>query len=105
MVVEYQKLYDYITIKIYNKDDKTGVWYYADQVLERELQRERELSLMWLILHEHDWEVGYVDPWVTTETVDQNEWDKIVIDDDKVRLADKTGMFEVDSQDIYSFIT
>ena len=66
------------------------------EILERELERQNELSFLWLVLHEHNWGIGYIDPYVDP-TSD--------LEDDKIPLADKVGMFEIDSQDIYSFLT
>lgn len=66
------------------------------EVLEREVQRQNELSLMYLVLHEHGWNVGFVDPTVIPDSD---------IEDDTIALADKTGYFDIDSQDIYSFLT
>jgi hypothetical protein len=51
---------------------------------------------MYLILHEHGWTVGYVDPTVVPDSD---------IEDDRIPLANKVGYFEKDSQDIYSFLT
>ena len=81
------------------EEAKQGVTYpdYTGlEILEMELKREHELSLMWLILHEHGWNVGYVDPYIDSASS---------VPGDNVRLADKSDTFEVDSQDIYSFLT
>jgi hypothetical protein len=81
------------------QEKKEGVEYpdYTGlEILTMELQREKELSLLWLVLHEHGWKVGYVDPYFD----DQSD-----VADDTVRLADKVGFFDVDSQDSYSFLT
>jgi len=51
---------------------------------------------MYLILHEHGWTVGYVDPTVLPDSE---------IEDDRIPLANKVGYFDKDSQDIYSFLT
>lgn len=61
------------------------------QLVQYELERERQTSLLWLVLNEFGWTVGYVDPLVTEEA--------------PTPLADDRGMFDVDSQDVYSFLT
>ena len=61
------------------------------QVVEYELEREKHTSLLWLALNEFGWTVGYVDPLVTLDM--------------PTPLADDRGMFDVDSQDVYSFLT
>lgn len=71
--------------------DYTGI-----EILERELQREHELSLLWLILHEHGWNIGYVDTYVDENSDDQT---------DRIKLGERSGSFEIDSQDCYSFLT
>ena len=70
--------------------------YTGMEILQNELKREHELSLLWLILHEHGWNVGYVDPYCNPNAN---------LYDDSIQLADKVYTFEVDSQDCYSFIT
>ena len=73
------------------EEKKQGITYpdyTGTEILDMELKREHELSLMWLILHEHGWKVGYVDPYVMQYPV---------YPDDKIQLADKVGFFEVDS--------
>lgn len=77
-------------------DDPESEDYTGTEILETELDRQHELSLLWLILHEHGWEVGFVDPYVDLESD---------VEDDKIPLANKVGFFQVDSQDIYSFLT
>ena len=77
-------------------DDEESDDYTGTEILNLELQRQHELSLLWLILHEHGWNVGFVDPYVDLESE---------LEDDRVPLANKVGFFQVDSQDIYSFLT
>ena len=77
-------------------DDEESGDYTGTEILANELKRQHELSLLWLILHEHGWNVGFVDPYVDSQSE---------LDDDKIPLANKTGFFQVDSQDIYSFLT
>ena len=79
-----------------NPDDEESGDYTGAEILEMELQRQHQLSLLWLILHEHGWNVGYID----TYTDQQSE-----LEDDRIPLANKVGYFQVDSQDIYSFLT
>lgn len=76
--------------------DEESEEYTGTEILENELERQHELSLLWLILHEHGWNVGFVDPYVNLQSE---------LDDDKIPLANKVGFFQVDSQDIYSFLT
>lgn len=71
-------------------------YYTGMEILTTELHRQHELSFLWLVLHEHGWNVGFVDPYVDLESD---------IEDDRTPLANKVGFFEVDSQDIYSFLT
>ena len=77
-------------------DDEESGDYTGTEILANELKRQHELSLLWLILHEHGWNVGFVDPYVDLQSE---------LDDDRIPLANKTGFFQVDSQDIYSFLT
>lgn len=78
-------------------DTVTGEYSYTTttlspyQLVQYELERERQTSLLWLVLNEFGWTVGYVDPIVTEEAPSP--------------LADDRGMFDVDSQDVYSFLT
>ena len=82
--------------KVEPDNEESDERYTGTEILENELKREHELSLLWLILHEHGWNVGYVDPWFDANSE---------LEDDHIPLANKTGFFQVDSQDIYSFLT
>ena len=82
--------------KVEPDNEESDERYTGKEILENELKREHELSLLWLILHEHGWNVGYVDPWFDANSE---------LEDDHIPLANKTGFFQVDSQDIYSFLT
>ena len=82
-----EQMYDTITGK-YSYTTTTLSPY---QLVQYELERERHTSLLWLVLNEFGWTVGYVDPLVTEEAPSP--------------LADDRGMFDVDSQDVYSFLT
>lgn len=71
--------------------DNEGGTFTISQVLDRFLLNRKQLSFMWLVLNEYGWEVGYIDDYVDTDT--------------PKRLSDMVGKFEVDSQDVYSFLT
>ena len=66
----------------------TGTPYTGTEILQMELDRQRELSFLWLILHEHNWGIGYVDPYVDPSSE---------LDDDRTPLPDKVGRFEIGS--------
>ena len=70
--------------------------YTVKEILLNEVQREKDLSLMDLILRETGWHVGYVDPTIDLASD---------VEDDLIPLANRVGRFEVDSQDVYSFLT
>lgn len=76
--------------------NESGGNYTGTEILDLELQRQHELSFLWLVLHEHNWGIGYIDPYVDLSSE---------LEDDRIPLAQKVGRFEVDSQDIYSFLT
>lgn len=95
MLNVYKEMRNYIQITVdQSKDDDAN--YSIQEVIDRELERQNRLSFLWLVLHEHGWKVGYVDPYVDPEGATEA---------DRERLADRVGKFEVDSQDIYSFLT
>lgn len=77
-------------------DDEEVTYYTLQEVLELQLQRMKELSLLHLILEDTGWTPGYVDPWFDLNSDNEN---------DHVPLADQIGLFEVTSQDVYSFLT
>lgn len=92
------EILDYLTsldVDLSNPDDP-GKDYTVKEILLNELKREKELSLMDLILSETGWHVGFVDP-----TIDLSS----DVEDDYIPLANRVGRFEVDSQDVYSFLT
>lgn len=66
------------------------------EMLIRERERLHELSFLDLVLKETGWKVGYVDTYYN-ESSD--------IPEERLILADQVGYFQVDSQDVYSFIT
>ena len=76
--------------------NESGGDYTGTEILDLELARQHELSFLWLVLHEHNWNIGYVDPYVDLSSE---------LDDDRIPLAKKVGKFEIESQDIYSFLT
>ena len=95
--LQYPLLLKHMTLVVNQTDEEDdSTTYSLADVIQREIQRQKELSLMYLILHEHGWEVGYVDPTVVPDSD---------IEDDRIPLANKVGYFEKDSQDIYSFLT
>ena len=95
--LKYPLLIKHMTLVVDQTDpDDETIEYSLLEVLQREVQRQHELSLMYLILHEHGWSVGFVDPTVVPDSE---------IEDDRKPLWEKVGYFEVDSQDIYSFLT
>ena len=74
-------------------DEQTGTVY---EILNRERQRLSELSFLDLVLKETGWKVGFVDPVFDPNSEDESE---------REPLADRIGYFQVDTQDVYSFIT
>lgn len=78
-----------------NPTDEDPGNYTVKEMLEVELQREKELSLLDLILDETDWTVGFVDNSVVSDSDEE---------DDTIPLKDKVGSFEVQSSNIYNFL-
>lgn len=93
----FPEILKYADIIVDQKDaiDET-ITYTAQEVIDRELARQNELSFLYLVLHEHGWTVGYVDPTIKPGSDNPADLEK---------LADRIGTFEVDTQDIYSFLT
>ena len=87
----YPYILKYVDIILDDSSDEEGKPYTIAEILDRELEREHQLSLMWLLLYEHGWSVGYIDDYVS-------------IDSPK-KLCDMIGKFDVSSQDTYGFIT
>lgn len=78
-------------------DDEDQLSYYTiAEFLDIEIQRMKELSFLDLVLCEHGWKIGFVDPYSNS---------KSDIEDDQIPLAYKVGFFEIQTQDIYSFLT
>lgn len=65
------------------------------EMLQKELQRQKELSMMDAVLEDSDWNVGFVDGSVLSESDDE---------DDLKPLPDKVGRFEISSSNIYNFL-
>lgn len=87
----YPYILKYVDIVLDDSSDIEGEVYTITEILNRELEREHQLSLMWLLLDEHGWSVGYIDDYVSTES--------------PKKLDDMIGKFDVSTQDKYSFIT
>ena len=85
-----------LVIDLHNYNDPEAEDYTIAEFLDMEIQRMHELSFLWLVLHEHGWKVGYIDPYVDPYSD---------IDDDQIPLEYKVGYFEITTQDIYSFLT
>lgn len=94
----YPKLNDRIAINIDNQvkdeDGEVTATLTGAEILDLELQRQHELSLMWVLLHNHGWAVGYCDPYI----------DLSAPSDEQIPLANRVGKFEIDNQDTYSFL-
>ena len=98
-----KELIKYITVefnkKKYERDYETGKYdetneeYTAYELMEMEYQRIKELSLLDLVFScsgAPGWEIEYVDP----EPDEKNG----------IQLKNEVGSFEIDSQDVYSFL-
>lgn len=93
----YKELRKHLHITVeqaYDPDDPSSAWYSIQELIDIEIKREEELSLLTILLKEHGWNVGYVD---TTQ--------RLAANGEKYTLAQETGQFQVDTQDIYSFVT
>lgn len=93
IVKVFPEILKYISITIILDKGDESTEYSIANVLSLETDRMNKLSLMWLILNvsETPWKVGSIDNYIDTETGQ--------------RLADMVGKFDVDSQDVYSFLT
>lgn len=76
-----------------HQEERTGT---VKHILRRERQRLKDLSFLDLVLKETGWQVGYVDITYNPNSEDESE---------RERLADRVGYFQVDTQDVYSFLT
>ena len=93
------ELLNYITVvgidyKCY--DETHDGDYTLEEVLNLELQRQKDLSLLDIVANHYGWHIGFVDDSVVADSD---------VDDDRMPLSQKTGMFEVDSQNAYTFMT
>ena len=70
--------------------------YTLAEIMDLELQRQKDLSLLDIIANHYGWKVGFVDDYVMPNSD---------IDDDRIPLDQKTGMFQVDSENAYTFMT
>ena len=91
----YPELFSYVDLQI---DMTTGVDepLTIKETIERETLRQNQLSFLWLVLHEHGWSVGTVDTYVDPSSSNPA---------DREYLRNRIGRFEVDTQDVYSFLT
>lgn len=109
LLLSYPNLIGYINVNfdkhkyIYDGEDDRYVQsdeeYTAYELMELEYKRIKELSLLDLVLSVAgvpDWEIGVVDNSLYSEHADANGV--------PIRLCDEVGSFEVDSQDVYSFL-
>lgn len=93
----YPELYHYVHITVDRTDPfDDSITYTVQQVIDREAARQNELSFLYLVLHEHGWTVGTVDDYVDPSSTSAA---------DREYLKNRIGKFEIDSQDIYSFLT
>ena len=77
--------------------EKTDDEYTAYELMEREYRRIKELSLLDLVISDvPGWEIGEVDRNLYDEHADDNG--------NPILLQNEVGCFEVDSQDVYSFL-
>ena len=101
ILISYPNLIKYIKLDIddnkYIQDEdgryvESGEQYTPYQLMEREYKRIKDLSLLDLVISDlPGWEIGYVDTSLYKEH-------------DNKLLANEVGSFEVDSQDVYSFL-
>lgn len=97
VIGDYPVLLKYIDIIVDQKDAfDESITYTIQEIIDRETARQNQLSFLYLVLHEHGWDVGYVDTY-TDPTSEQTA--------DRELLKDRIGKFSVDNQDIYSFLT
>lgn len=75
--------------------EETGNTLTIPEMLQLELKRQKDLSMMDIVLEETDWSVGFVDDSVLSESDDE---------DDLVQLKDKVGCFEIGSSNVYNFL-
>lgn len=93
------ELLDYITATNINYecyDETHDGDYTLEEIINLELQRQKDLSLLDVVANHYGWRVGFVDDSVVADSD---------VDDDRTPLSQKTGKFEVDSQNAYTFMT
>lgn len=106
LAVLYPQLISYLTLEFdmyeYEFDDefryiKTENTLSAYELMKMETQRIKDLSLLDLVISDiPGWEIGEVDRNLYAEHVDINGV--------QIPLQDEVGRFEVDAQDVYSFL-
>lgn len=97
LCAKYPVLRKYVHLVIDQTDPfDESITYTIQEVIDRELQRQNQLSFMWLVLNEHGWSVGYVDDKVDYFSPEY---------EDREYLQDRVGKFDVENQDVYSFLT
>ena len=103
LAINYPYIFDYINIDSidltnydYDESDPDSPEEYSVyEILQLELQRQKDLSFLDCVLENTGWTVGFVDPTYNATSEDEEE---------RQPLADKVGKFEVQSQDVYSFL-
>jgi len=75
-------------------DDDSGL-YTIPEMLNIELKREKELSMLDLVLDGTGWTVGFVDNSVVSDSDEE---------DDTIPLNEKVGTFEISSSNVYNFL-
>ncbi len=100
MLIAYPQIKQYVnyigvdtTYTDENGDEQTVT---IKEILIRERNRFHALSFLDLVLEGTGWKPGYIDPNYNAQSEDPAE---------KEKLADRVGYFQVDSQDVYSFLT
>lgn len=95
----YPELLDYLTaigINYECTDENHQGNYTLEEILELELQHQKDLSLLDVVTNHYGWTIGFVDNSVVADSG---------IEDDTIPLSNKIGKFEVDSQNVYTFLT
>lgn len=89
-----------------NPDDHTSYLNDMYEVIDKQLRRMKGLSLMHLVLEGHGWSVGHIGTNRGNRTFSDYVYVNIdESDDEYTKLCNSVGRFEIDSQDIYSFLT
>ena len=106
----YPRMMDYLvvdnSVKIdlshNDPDEKDQPDYTVKEVLKRELKRQKELSLLSLVLEAHDWHVGEID--MNRLTKEESALQAGGIETNGL-LMNQVGKFDANNKDIYSFLT